>query len=54
VKTISVLATAIDNSSAADAQEATEACARALDGAVITLKTAFSPKINLIDSPILQ
>ncbi len=43
VKTISVLATAIDNSSAADAQEATEACARALDGAVVTLKTAFSP-----------
>ena len=45
-KTIAALATAIDNSSAADAQEATEANARALDGAVATLRKAFSPPNN--------
>jgi hypothetical protein len=43
VKTIAALATAIDNSSAADAQEATEANARALNEAVTTLKSVFPP-----------
>lgn len=42
-KSISALAVAIDNSSAADAQEATEAKARALGTAVAALKTAFPP-----------
>lgn len=45
-KTIAALATAIDNSSAADAQEATEANARALDGAVATLKKTFPASNN--------
>jgi hypothetical protein len=42
-RTIAVLASAIDNASAADAQEATDASARALDGAVSALKAAFPP-----------
>jgi hypothetical protein len=43
-KTIGALATAIDNSSAADSQEATEANARALDNAVKSLRSAFPGK----------
>ncbi len=42
-KSIAVLATAIDNSSAAEAQEATEANARALNEAVSALRQAFPP-----------
>jgi hypothetical protein len=45
-RTIAALATSIDNSSAADAQEATEANARALDGAVAALRKALSSPNN--------
>jgi HupE / UreJ protein len=42
-KTIAALAVAIDHTSAADAQDATEANARALDSAIAALKAVFPP-----------